>query len=189
MLKDVYIEAKKIDPECKILNGGFTESIPQSLKRLYKYGAGKYFDILSIHPFANPLNPNAEEIVIGIYNSCEKIMRANGDDKKIWITELGCPGVKSAAKENGWWAGVSPNEKQQAQWVKDIYLKLLPRMPGCEKIFWAFFRDCKGHWKNGVDYFGLVRWDLSKKPAFQAYRQAVKAWREKHPVRLIQTGN
>lgn len=178
LLKDVYVEAKRVDPDCKILNGGFTEAIPISLKRLYKNGGGKYFDILAIHPFGNPLNqPDADQIV-GIYNNCKRIMAENGDDKKIWFTELGCPGVEQPSKTNGWWFGLSPTEEQQAEWVKKVYLEILPKMNDCEKVFWAFFRDCKDHFNNGVDYFGLIRWDYSKKPAFKAYKESAEAWKK-----------
>ena len=105
-------------------------------------------------------------------------MQENGDDKKIWFTELGSPGVKSPSQVNSWWLGMSPTEAQQAEWVKKIYTEILPELPGCDKIFWAFFRDCQNHWNNGIDYFGLVRWDFSKKPAFIAYKESVRLWNE-----------
>lgn len=177
LLKEVYAEAKHIDPTCNILNGGLSKSITISLKKIYKNGAGKYFDILSIHPFVNPLYGPDVERVKGIYNGCKKIMTENGDDnKKIWFTELGCPGVRKPSKENGWWFGISPTEEEQAQWVKKVYTQILPELKDCDKIFWLFFRDCKDHWNNGIDYCGLVRWDFSKKLAFDAYKESVEIW-------------
>ena len=58
--------------------------------------------------------------------------------------------------------GKNPDESAQAAWLKDVTGALL-KDEHVDKIFWAFFRDCKGHWGNGVDYFGLLRWDYSKK--------------------------
>ena len=176
LLKEAYIKAKEIDPNCKILNGGLSRTITLSLKRVYKSGAKKYFDILAIHPFVNPLNEGDVARVRGLYLGCKKVMRDNVDDKKIWFTELGAPGVESPLQANAWWVGMSPTEEQQAAWVKRIYTQILPELPGCEKIFWAFFRDCKDHWGNGIDYFGLVRWDFSKKPSFKAYKESTRQW-------------
>ncbi|MBU4458229.1 MAG: beta-galactosidase [Candidatus Omnitrophica bacterium] len=178
LLKDVYIAAKDIDPDCKILNGGLSKYITISLKKIYKNGGREYFDILAIHPFVNPLNPIDKARVKGIYKGCKRIMKENDDDKKIWFTELGCPGVVSPSKSNSWWLGMSPTEEQQAEWVKKIYTEIILQMPDCDKIFWAFFRDCKNYWNNGIDYWGLVRGDFSKKPAFKSYQESVKLWNE-----------
>ncbi len=107
-----------------------------------------------------------------------KIMKRNGDGhKKIWITEIGCPGVGPNIKTKNWWMGDNPTEKQQADFVKGVYTELI-NAAAVEKVFWAFFRDTKGHWGTGVDYFGLVRWDYSKKPAFSTYKNCYKAWKK-----------
>lgn len=179
LLRDVYVEAKRVDPSCKILTGGLSKSIVLSLRRIYKNGAGRYFDILAIHPFVNPLNRENVKLVKGNYIGCKRIMRENGDDKKIWITEIGCPGVKAPDRSNAWWFGTSPTEEEQAAWVKKFYTEILPGMPDCEKAFWTDFRDTKDHFRNGIDYFGLVRWDFSEKPAFAAYKEAVGWWKKK----------
>lgn len=186
LLKKVYLKAKEIDPDCKILNGGLSKTINLSLKKIYQNGGKGYFDILAIHPFVNPLNEVDVARVKGLYNGCKKIMQDNGDDKKIWFTELGSPGVRSPSQSNSWWLGMSPTEEQQAAWVKRIYTEMLPELPDCDKIFWAFLRDCKNYWNNGIDYFGLVRWDFSKKPAFDAYKESALEWNRSPQIRKPQ---
>ena len=107
-----------------------------------------------------------------------KVMLRNKDEnKKIWITEIGCPGVRRGIKTGDWWLGANPSEKEQAAWVREVYTTLL-KDKNVEKIFWAFFRDCSRHWDTGVDYFGLVRWDFSKKPAFKAYKECFEKWKK-----------
>jgi len=175
LLKKVYLKAKEVAPDCKILNGGLSKTITLSLKNIYKNGGKGYFDILAIHPFVNPLNAVDVARVKGLYNGCKKIMQDNGDDKKVWFTELGAPGVPSPTQSNSWWLGMSPTESQQAEWVKKIYTEILPELPDCEIIFWAFLRDCQNYWNNGIDYFGLLRWDFSKKPAFNAYKEVAQS--------------
>jgi len=184
LLKDIYIAAKKIDPDCKILNGGLANGLV-SVNKLYDNGAKDYFDILNIHFFETPVNPKAILAVQAYPKLVRKIMKRNGDsEKKIWITEIGCPGVKTKEpssklqKTCNWWMGKNPDEKQQSQWVEDIYSKLI-YSEGVDKVFWAFFRDTKDHWKNGTDSFGLVRWDFSSKPAFSAYKKCADRWEKK----------
>lgn len=175
LLKEVYVAAKQTDPECKILNGGVANGA-SSVNHLYDNGAKDYFDILNIHFFQNPLHPGAIKAVVSYPKLVYKIMQRNGDgDKKIWITEIGCPGVKRWLSVGNWWLGKNPSESKQAKWLKDVYTELL-KDAHVEKVFWAFFRDTKNHWNNGVDYFGLVRWGFSRKPSFYAYQECFRKW-------------
>jgi hypothetical protein len=175
LLREVYLAAKKIDPDCKILNGGLASGIA-SVNHLYDNGAKDCFDILNIHIFESPQNPGAIKSVIAYPRIARKIMKRNGDgNKELWITEIGCPGVKSGLKVGDTFMGRNPTERRQAEWVKQVYDSLLAEGLA-NKIFWAFFRDTKEHWKNGIDYFGLIRWDFSLKPGFLAYQQSVKKW-------------
>jgi hypothetical protein len=177
LLKEVYLLAKTEDPDCKILNGGFASGI-LSVNRLYDNGAKDYFDILNIHIFESPLNPQAIKVAKAYVRLAYKVMKKNGDsDKKIWVTEIGSPGVKSGLKVKNCWMGRNPNERQQKDWVKQVFTQLI-KSEAVEKVFWAFFRDCNEHWKNGIDYFGLLRWDYSKKPAFFAYQKCVNNWKQ-----------
>lgn len=177
LLREVYLAAKKIDPDCKILNGGIANGLG-SINHLYDNGAKDYFDILNIHFFQSPLlGKNAIKAVASYPKLAYKIMTRNGDaHKKIWITEIGCPGVKPVLDVNNWWMGKNPTERQQAEWVKEVYTELLKNSQ-VEKIFWAFFRDTKKHWNDGTDYFGLVRWDYSAKPSFKAYQECFLEWK------------
>ena len=177
LLKEVYFAAKKIDPECKILNGGLANGLA-SVNHLYDNGCKDCFDILNIHVFETPLNSNPIKSVTVYPKLAYKVMSRNGDaDKKIWITEIGCPGVKRGLKVKNWWMGKNPNEEEQAGWLKTVYGELL-KDKNTEKVFWAFFRDTKNHWDNGVDYFGIMRWDFSKKPGFKAYKKSFEAWKK-----------
>lgn len=177
LLKEVYPELKRSDPACLVLNGGLANG-PASVNRLYDNGAGGYFDIMNVHVFQTPLDPEALTRAKAQIVLTRKIMERNGDaDKKIWITETGCPGVRKPEKPANWWLGKNPTEEQQAEWAKDILGGLLQEK-SVEKIFWAFFRDTNAHWKNGTDYLGLVRSDFSRKPAFEAYKRAFRDWSE-----------
>jgi hypothetical protein len=108
-LKDVYAAVKKAAPDCKVLNGGLANGL-SSVNHLYDNGAKDYFDILNIHIFESPLHHDAVKRVIAYPKLAYKIMARNGDaDKKIWITEIGCPGVKRGLDVDNWWMGGNPD--------------------------------------------------------------------------------
>lgn len=77
LLKNVYVALKKVDPDCKILNGGIANGLA-SVNHLYDNGAKGYFDILNIHIFENPLNPEAIKAVAAYPKLAYKIMSRNG---------------------------------------------------------------------------------------------------------------
>jgi len=177
LLREVYTAAKKVDPECKILNGGLSAGLA-SVNKLYDNGAGGYFDIMNIHIFQTPLHTGSIKAVTAFTRLAHKVMSRNGDaGKKIWVTEIGCPGVKKDLSVVNWWMGKNPNEDEQAGWVRLVYSELL-KDKNVEKVFWAFFQDCLGEWKNGIDYFGLVREDYSRKPSFKAYKDSFNNWKK-----------
>jgi polysaccharide biosynthesis protein PslG len=170
LLKKVYAALKQADPSSVVLVGGLSQNISIQLNRLYKEGAGDSFDVVNIHPFVNPLLPNAMQLLKGEYRGVYRVMEKYADaDKPIWITELGCPGTEDASMR-AWPSGPNPNEAQQAEWVEKVYGEPL-QWPGVKKIFWAFFKDTNKHFGNGGDALGLIRTDFSKKPAFESYKK------------------
>ena len=175
LLKIIYPALKREDPSCVVVLGGLSKTIPISLRKIYNHGGKDYFDIVNFHPFVDPLLPNAEEMLHGNYKGAYRVMEQKGDaDKPIWFSEIGCPGIHDSNPLSGWWFGHSPSEEAQAQWVRKVYDKPL-QWKGVQKVFWAFFRDTPNYFRNGVDYFGLLREDFSKKPAYDVYKSIASA--------------
>lgn len=171
LLKDVYPALKKADPTCVIVMGGIAKLIPQSLKHIYANGGKDYFDIANCHPFHDPRLPTAKDQLHGTYLSMREVMEQYGDgDKDLWFTEMGCPGIDKKYKTYGWWLGPSPSEELQARWLKKAYENAL-KWKGLKKVFWAFFRDLGDFFDSSVNDFGMVRYDFSKKPAYEAYKR------------------
>jgi len=174
LLKMVYPAIKRVDPSAKILVGGLTNTIDESLRRLYSRGCKNYFDIVNIHPFADPVSEDGASNIHNLYEDIRKTMKRYGDNnKKIWITEIGCPGIKKPSRRLSWWLGKGLNEEQQAEWVKKIYTECL-KWENVDKVFWAFFRDTDRFFKSAVDYFGLISYDFKKKPSYRAYKKIAK---------------
>jgi polysaccharide biosynthesis protein PslG len=178
LLKKSYAAAKHADPECVVLNGGLTEPIIHDVENLYRNGAKDFFDILNIHSFINPHSPAVETEFDHIIHGISTIMEKHGDmGKKIWITEMGCPGVPADKEDLTWFAGKALNEQQQAAWVEQ-QTGLVLKHKNIERVFWAFYRDTLNEFNDAVDYFGLVRFDLTPKPAYDAMQRMIKNFRQ-----------
>ena len=171
LLQKTYPVIKSEDPSAVVLLGGLAAVAAPSLTQIYAHGGKDFFDIVNFHPFESPLDPEAMEKVKSSYEAVCRVMQNHGEDgKPIWLTEIGCPGMPDLKETQNWWLGKNPDEKAQAGWVEKLYDEPL-RWKGVQKVFWAFFRDTPDHFLTGTDYFGLVREDFTKKPAFDAYQR------------------
>ena len=174
LLKDVYQAAKIEDPSCKILMGGLAEGY--KIEWIYKNGGKDYFDVVNVHVLSSPLRPAPVKSAQSAVTQVKKIMARFEDSKKrIWITEMGCPGVPKNSTVKQWWNGKNPDEQEQAIWVKLIYTDFI-KDEQVDKVFWAFFRDTQEHFGSGVDYFGLIRSDFSEKPGYLTLQDIIKNW-------------
>lgn len=173
LLKKVYPLIKSIDPEAIVLLGGLTSSGLYPLRRILQQGGGKYFDIVNFHFFTDPIKKNNLKNIGWKLYHIEKELKSFNFNKKIWITEIGSPGIKQV-RGCLWWYGTCPNERQQSIFLKRAYDFLLKQ--NVEKIFWAFFQDTDNHFQSGVDFFGLIRKDFSKKPAYHRYQRIIREW-------------
>jgi len=174
LLKSVYPLIKLGNPDAKVLLGGLSNAVPDHLNHIYSLAGRNSFDIVNIHAFVSPLSANPRMDLRHLYQELHRVMRHFGDSKKpVWVTETGCPGLRSPSSVRPWWQGPNPDEAQQASWVKTMYAEML-QWKGVEKIFWAFFRDTRNHFKDGTDGLGLVRHDFTPKPAYAAYQASAR---------------
>ncbi|OVE78418.1 hypothetical protein BVX98_00210 [bacterium F11] len=174
LLKESYLAAKKADSQCLVLNGGLASPVMEDVTNLYQAGAAPFFDILNIHTFFNPISPAVLEDFDHLIKGIRSIMDTNADtNKPIWITEVGCPGLPDGTPQQNWFSGGSMNETQQADWLEIIYERRLHH-PSLKKIFWAFYRDLEGEFKDATDYLGIVRNDLTPKPAYWRFKKIIE---------------
>lgn len=183
ILKEGYNAAKKADPQSVVLHGGLGQSVSESLEELYRRGAKPYFDKVNIHPFVNPVDLSKRplsKVVSFDIDQVAEVMKKNGDaSKKIWITELGCPGRDpevspwNSQSPKTWFMGETPNEEKQADFIFDLYTEL-NKDSRIEALFWAFLRDTQ-HFKDDTDYLGFLHWDSSPKKAYFKLCEALSA--------------
>lgn len=99
LLERSWREIKSADPSSKVLYSG-TAGVPlHFIEDSLKAGAGKYFDIMNIHPY-NWGWGGRPEAIAGEVEKLRKLMDRYGiGDKPIWITEVGWPTSAVASVE------------------------------------------------------------------------------------------
>ena len=175
MLRKVSRAIKRVHKRAKIITAGLPQSkypgaVPliRYIKQLYKRGAKKGFDMLAINTYAK----NRRDL-IRLLGKVRRVMNRKRDRRaKIWASEFG-------------WADSGPNSrftvssKRQARNIKRSILamgKNRRRLRLSGFVLWNWkdappYRDDFDFW--GL-HAGLLRLDGSRKPAFGAFRKAVR---------------
>lgn len=163
-----YLAAKYADPNAVIVAGGLNGNglslgweAPESrdfLRAIYSGPGARCFDVMAIHPFAHPTEDGVAALQSWI-DETKRFMTAQGDRRELWLTETGWSSGRSL------WGHTTISEKQQAEWVRAIYLDIV----GPQKIFWYNFKEDRANPTDPEGQWGWLRYDLTPKPAFRAF--------------------
>ena len=100
LLKTTYTAAKSADTNLAVAVGGFAGVPTNFIERLYQIGGAPYFDVMNVHPYGHPSDPETylEKQLTGL----KAVMAKYGDAAKpIWITEIGWPTQKQRVTAPG----------------------------------------------------------------------------------------
>jgi hypothetical protein len=190
LLKAAYAAARPVTPpETAILTGPFTGNNYGWLEALYANGAQGYFDGASVHTDTACLvdspqrfyreNGRLARFTFLGYREVHNTLIAHGDNKPVWMTELGwsstngdsnsCARGASKGKKA---SGVS--EADQAEYLKQAYACLANDPEVVPVAAWFTMRDEPAAPIDELRHYGLVRSDGAHKAAFGAF-QAIAA--------------
>lgn len=194
LLKASYTAIKAKDPEAQVMIGGLSPAeavngnIPpvEFLNQIYALGGKGYFDILGVHPYTYPYlvsdkNPWSTWLqMYGTSPNLRDIMIKNGDsNKKIWLTEFGAPtngpGLGAEIANNSYnrqYDHVS--EALQAQSLT-VAVNEMKSLSWAGPLFWYSYKDLGTSTHTNENFFGLIRYDGTHKPAYDSFRQAILA--------------
>ena len=124
LLKAAYPAIKRADPDANVIVGGLVGNNFEFVEALYAHGAKGSFDGVAVHTDTACLTTDPREYYrepsgrIGRYSftgyrEVRATMLANGDDKPVWMTELGWS-TTSAICERGGRAGTKDGGVSQA---------------------------------------------------------------------------
>jgi len=91
LLKASWFAIKRADPTATVLAGGYSGIPYDFIERLYKLGAAKYFEVMSVHPYRYPGGPEETHLMRDLAKLKELMSKYGDKDKPIWITEMGWP--------------------------------------------------------------------------------------------------
>jgi polysaccharide biosynthesis protein PslG len=179
VLRAAYPAIKGADPQATVLTGG-TGPAPNDgtqippldfLNAIYANGGGGSFDAVSHHPYTFPAYPGETQNwspwyqMYGTSPSLRSLMIAHGDGaKKIWATEFGAPTSGPS--------GSYISEAVQASMVTRA-ISEWRTYPWAGPLFFFQGRDLYPNTDSRENFFGLLRYDFSPKPAYAAYQAAV----------------
>ncbi len=193
LLKAAYPAIKNADPSAIVITGGLAPEATDGrniapidfLGALYADGAGGNFDAVGFHPYSYPAMPgypaqwNAWQQMAQTNPSLRSVMIANGDgNKQIWMTEYGAPtggpGALESSTSDTFFMG-SPDhvtEALQAQMIAAA-ITLAGGYAWAGPIFIYSYQDLGTSMSTNENFFGILRYDGSQKPAYQALMQAI----------------
>ncbi len=172
LLKIAYQQAKKADPEVKVLAGALAPTLAppgsewgmddlEYLRRMYAAGAGDYFDILAVHAYGwvYPADDPPDPGVVNFRRTelVREVMLEHGDaDKPIIITEGGWN------DHPRWTRAVKP--AQRIRYTIRAY-ELAGEWAWCQAAaLWAFRYPWAA--RSYLDYFTFVTPDFEPKPIY-----------------------
>ena len=177
LVKAAYPAFKAGDPRALVLAGSVAENDTTWLERMYAAGAGGSFDVLSTHPYQGPadappeLPDDGNKWVLDHVGAVHRLMVAHGDEAKpIWGTEYGWSTHANGPSTPNWEKGVT--EAQQADYLTRSLAFFGSKHPYVTNVFWYEERN-EGTSSAHIDNYGLLRHDLSPKPAYYQLRQAL----------------
>jgi hypothetical protein len=184
LLKAAYPAIKAGDPNATVVSGGLVANDYDFVQALYANGAKGSFDALGIHTDTACLTTDPREYYrepsgrIGRYSftgyrEVHRTMLANGDDKPIWMTEIGWS-TTDAICNRGERAGTKPGGvslAQQADFLTKAY-GCLANDPYVAQAIWFSLADVDSASPDYDRRLGLLDQSLNPKPAFSAFAAA-----------------
>lgn len=188
LLKESYIEIKKVNPQAVVLSGGLAAigdepggniSPDTFVGKMYELGANQYFDAVALHPYTYPGLPNYKtewnrwQQIVPIH----QLMVNKGDGaKKIWITEFGAPtgGPGEAHTVNQFndftYGSDFMWEKAQSDILIEVIGAYRQYTDWMGPFFWYSLKDGGTSTNTPENFFGLLRYSGSKKPAYDVFK-------------------
>jgi polysaccharide biosynthesis protein PslG len=188
LLKSAYAAIKSVDPSATVLTGG-TAPAPSDginikatdfLAGIYAAGGKGSFDAVAHHPYTFPYTVDnafpggAWSDLTTLYN----IMTNQGDGaKKVWSTEYGAPtggpGVMISTESGPHPDSVYVSESLQAT-IAAAAIAKYKTYPWTGPIFWYTYQDAGTDPSTIENFFGLLRADGARKPAYETFRSAIR---------------
>ena len=168
--------------KAKLISGGVAPGgqidIGTWLNEVAMRGGLKLIDGYGIHPYSGVPADDPRSLMMQLESLHRRLAQLGRPDLPLWLTEYGAPSTPVA---NGY--GPALTEAQQADRLRTAYA-LATRFDWIENMTWYEFLDEDDDSRDPEDNFGMVRNDLTPKPAYTAFRDAIAGVTAKLQPRL-----
>jgi hypothetical protein len=194
LLVATYPAIKRADPNATVVSGGLasTETSGGNIAQLdflagmYANGAAGHMDAVGYHPYSFPVPPtypatwNAWAKMGMNTTSFRTIMAAHGDGaKQIWVTEYGAPtnGPGALATLTNYNLNASPDHVDEAYQaaLATQFVRVTTTYPWAGPAFWYSYKDIGTSTSSTENFYGLIRYDGSHKPAYNSLKSEIAA--------------
>ena len=167
LLRRVYPRLKAIDKDITVLAGALSSRGIDSgwIDQFGKQGAFAFMDGLSIHPYTwGARDPSPDHVLAWIKQIAAQARRANSDKLvPLFVTEIGWPTPQ---------AKHCATLQDEDSFLTRLYLGAR-EIPELRAIWWYTLLDDQGDASDPEANFGLLRPDMTPKPAYFALRAVV----------------
>ncbi len=183
-LKAGYGAIHRADRHAKVVAGSLADVGPETqwaeMQSLYKAGAKRYFDVVSVHPFTIDPGSVSDTITrtLKIVSNVRAVMRRHGDGRKpIILTEMTWPGaIGSVPKSRLLGLETTPKGERLRLAAAYAYLSRHWRQTGIDQAYWytwaSTFNAHDPQSDVSYDFSGLTRFSngsFSPEPALGTY--------------------
>lgn len=165
-----YPAVKRNAPRAKVLSAGTAGVDADWIRKLYRLGGKKCFDVLAVHPYTGDKSPryswnDGTPRWLAEMHEVRRVMRRNGDAKtRVWFTEFGYSTFKDRAA-----GGVS--RRQQARWMVEQIKMTDRRLPYVTRMSAYMSRDEHIPAIERNRHYGLFTYGMKPKRAAFALKR------------------
>jgi polysaccharide biosynthesis protein PslG len=155
----------------KLISGGLAPGgdidVDEWINQIAIRGGLNLIDGLGIHPYSSLSPDDPRSWMMHLEELHERLAKLGRPDLPLWLTEYGAP---SQTVASGY--GPALTEQEQADRLRTAFA-LASRFDWIENLTWYEYRDSCGDRTEPECNFGLMRSDLSHKPAYDALREVI----------------
>jgi hypothetical protein len=153
LLKRAYRTVKRHDQRARVVLAGLTNVSWRELARLYRAGAGRFFDVAAVHVYTGSVAQ-----AFRVVRLFRLVMRRHRDGRKpLWMTEVSWPAARGKVDPGVGFRAVITTDEGMAARLAGLYRGALRvrRTLRLQRVYWYSWGTSYAGTDESFDYAGL----------------------------------